>query len=170
MKLFSRLKKGKERNVQPDGLPSNAIAEQPERVSLGENNGRSAFSLDIHQPWQTIPSNSRISGRIEKDGLFLLNPPDSQSNSSKAENIYFLDIVALHGINGHPYKTWTHENGKFWLRDFVPKGLPGARVFSFGYPAEVFLSLGTDDIDSYARSLLEDLKRERRKEVGSQFT
>src|SRR5438034_11849508 len=35
------------------------------------------------------------------------------------------DIVAIHGINGHAYKTWTHENGAFWLQDFLPEQIPG---------------------------------------------
>jgi len=54
-------------------------------------------------------------------------------------------------------------NGNFWLRDLVPKDLPGVRVFSYGYPAEVFCTFNTGNLDTYARSLLEGLKRERRK-------
>lgn len=46
------------------------------------------------------------------------------------------DIVAIHGLMGDVYKTWTHENGKFWLRDFLPEGLEGkVRIFTFGYEA-----------------------------------
>ena len=26
------------------------------------------------------------------------------------------DIVAVHGLEGHPYATWTHPNNHFWLR------------------------------------------------------
>ena len=162
MKWFSRSKKGKEHTFHPDGVP--------ERVSLSEDNIGSAISLNIRQPGQAIPSHPHASDRVEKHGLFLLNPRNPQLNGVEAQETYILDIVALHGIDGDAYKTWTHENGKLWLRDFVPKGLPGARVFSFGYPAEVLFSRGTDNLESYARSLLEDLKRERRKEVGGQFT
>lgn len=74
-----------------------------------------------------------------------------------------MDIVAVHGITGDAYDTWTHDNGNFWLRDLVPKDLPGVRVFSYGYPAEVFCTFNTGNLDTYARSLLEGLKRERRK-------
>jgi hypothetical protein len=64
---------------------------------------------------------------------------------------------------------WTHKNGNLWLRDILPKALPGARIFSFGYPAEVFFSLERGDLESSARSLLNDLKRERREREVSSF-
>jgi hypothetical protein len=95
-------------------------------------------------------------------GLILLNPDYLKSNGVGSKETYSLDIVAIHGITGDAFKTWTHENGTNWLRDFLPNAFPGARVFSFGYPAEVFWSRSDGDIDSFARSLLEGLKRERR--------
>ncbi|KAH9208242.1 Alpha/Beta hydrolase protein, partial [Leptodontidium sp. 2 PMI_412] len=73
-----------------------------------------------------------------------------------------LDIVAVHGITGNAYDTWIHGNGTFWLQDLIPKDLPGVRVFSYGYPADVFCTFATGTIDTFARSLLESLKRERR--------
>jgi hypothetical protein len=100
--------------------------------------------------------------RTEKYGLFLLNPPKSDSENCIIRGLHSLDIVAIHGITGDAFDTWTHENGTNWLRDFVPKSLPGARVFSFGYPAGVFCTRDAGDLDSFARSLLEDLKRVRR--------
>lgn len=95
-------------------------------------------------------------------GLILLNPDYLKSNGAGSTETYALDIVAIHGITGDAFKTWTHANGTNWLRDFIPNAFPGARVFSFGYPAEVFWSRSDGDIDSFARSLLEGLKRERR--------
>ena len=130
-----------------------------------------ATSPVIQQPPQIIQSFPSNSNRIDKYGLFLLNPQNSHSDGVEAEETCLLDIIALHGITGDAYDTWRHENGKIWLQDFLPKELPGARIFSFRYPAEVFCSLGTGHLDSFARSLLEDLKRvRRRKEVGGQFT
>ncbi|KAJ3472394.1 hypothetical protein NLG97_g11025 [Lecanicillium saksenae] len=46
-----------------------------------------------------------------------------------------IDIVAIHGLNGHREKTWRAKNGVNWLRDFVPNVLPNARVLSWGYAA-----------------------------------
>lgn len=93
-----------------------------------------------------------------------MNPQHSQDTDSKSGEDYALDIIAVHGITGDAYDTWTHQNGALWLRDFLPKDFPGARVFSFGYDAEVFCSRNTGDIASFARTLLEDILRERQEE------
>src|SRR5277367_3733735 len=66
----------------------------------------------------------------DKFGLFLLNPQTVDTASIEgAQELYDVDIVAVHGLGGDAYKTWTHENGKLWLRDFLPDQLPGARIF-----------------------------------------
>ncbi|CAN9331109.1 unnamed protein product [Alternaria alternata] len=49
-----------------------------------------------------------------------------------------IDIVAVHGLNGHCEKTWTAGNGVDsvnWLRDLLPHDLPNARILSWGYDA-----------------------------------
>uniref|UniRef100_A0ACC1R8X0 Uncharacterized protein n=1 Tax=Lecanicillium saksenae TaxID=468837 RepID=A0ACC1R8X0_9HYPO len=46
-----------------------------------------------------------------------------------------VDIVALHGLNGHREKTWTAENGINWLRHLLPDDLPRARILCWGYDA-----------------------------------
>lgn len=76
------------------------------------------------------------------------------------------DIVAVHGLNGDAYETWMHENGSFWLRDFLPGNYPGPRIFTFGYPSEIF-TRSTGKLPDFARSLLEGLMARRRShEVG----
>ncbi|PMD49359.1 uncharacterized protein K444DRAFT_549306 [Hyaloscypha bicolor E] len=101
--------------------------------------------------------------RTEKYGLFPLHPSVSAPGDVEDQETNSLDIVAVHGIMGDAYDTWTHDNGNFWLRDLIPKDLPGARVFSYGYPASVFCTFSTGTLDEYARDLLEKLKGERRK-------
>ncbi|TLS27388.1 hypothetical protein PpBr36_05292 [Pyricularia pennisetigena] len=59
-----------------------------------------------------------------------------------------LDIIAVPGLDGHPFATWTAsasaENsmvGPLWLRDFLPsENLPDARVYSYGYDAKSWLT------------------------------
>lgn len=167
MMWLTRLKKGKKRSSQQDESLSAAGANQSAETLRNASRSSETSSIIEKQPAQTTQSSSRTLNRTGKYGLFLLSP---QSGTAEVEETFSLDIVALHGITGDAYDTWTHENGTFWLRDFLPKEFPGARIFSFGYPAEVFCTLGMGDLDSFARSLLEDLKRERRrKEVGGQF-
>ncbi|KAJ8131405.1 hypothetical protein O1611_g2223 [Lasiodiplodia mahajangana] len=46
-----------------------------------------------------------------------------------------IDIVAVHGLNGHWKETWTATNYFHWLYHFLPEDLPGIRVLSWGYNA-----------------------------------
>jgi hypothetical protein len=103
-------------------------------------------------------------------GLKLLNPFPEQTQSQASDallprtsdkDVYNVDVVAVHGLGGHTYDTWTHENGVMWLRDIASVQLQGARIYTFGYDSRVAFSKGTSDIRSYANSLLEELRRER---------
>ena len=83
---------------------------------------------------------------------------------AESASTYDLDVVAIHGLNGHPLKTWTYtktEGQVFWLQEFLPKALPGARVFTYGYDSRTLFSPSTGDIGSYAKGLLDYLNLER---------
>lgn len=71
-----------------------------------------------------------------------------------------MDIIAIHGLNGNAYSTWRHKNGTLWLRDLLPNDLPGARIFTYGYPAEVLFSKSVGDIIDYSRGFLTELRGE----------
>lgn len=93
----------------------------------------------------------------QKLGLVLLTPNLTANQIDEQSP----DIIAIHGICGDPLKTWTHENGNLWLRDFLPEDINGVRVFSFGYDAEVALTKSRATLDNFARSLLNNIKLER---------
>ena len=90
-----------------------------------------------------------------ESGLFLLN----KDASSQAK--YNVDAVAVHGLGGGPYKTWTDESGKLWLRDLLVDDLPGARIFTYGYDSAVVFSRETSVLRDYARALLEAIQSQR---------
>jgi len=48
------------------------------------------------------------------------------------------DIVAIHGLNGDREETWTADNGRLWLRDFLPQDIAVARILTYGYDAYVY--------------------------------
>ncbi|PLB52856.1 lipa and NB-ARC domain protein [Aspergillus steynii IBT 23096] len=50
-----------------------------------------------------------------------------------------VDIVLVHGLNGHPYKTWATESGVFWPADLLPEvlGTSRVRILTYGYNANV---------------------------------
>lgn len=60
----------------------------------------------------------------------------------------------------------THDNGKLWLRDFLPAEIPGTRIFTFGYDAKVAFSQSTADLEDFAQSLLDQLKQYRSGKVN----
>jgi ankyrin repeat domain-containing protein 50 len=108
------------------------------------------------------PSGSATQERSETYGLFFLNQQQFEDVTKAGEARSSVDIVALHGLHGDAYRTWTHQNGRLWLRDFLAQQLPGSRVFTFGYPSEVTFTLATGQLGEFARSLLEELNYVRR--------
>jgi hypothetical protein len=73
-----------------------------------------------------------------------------------------LDIITIHGLQG--YDTWeypTHGLGDssktvFWVRDFLPKDLPSARIFTYHYLSTAFCD--GQGITQAADKLLNKLK------------
>lgn len=71
-------------------------------------------------------------------------------------------IVAIHGLGGHPLKTWMEED-KLWLRDFLPVSIPEARILTYGYDSRVAFGSSASNITDFARDLLERIRAKRRK-------
>ncbi len=86
--------------------------------------------------------------------------PESISDINDGHEQYPVDIIAIHGLNGHPFTTWTHENGTLWLKDLLPGQLPGCRVYTYGYPSQVLFSKSLMEVREYARSLLDWIRSE----------
>ncbi|KAK3387786.1 hypothetical protein B0H63DRAFT_559240 [Podospora didyma] len=102
---------------------------------------------------QVISRRSRpVTG--EKNGLWELAAPLDGSPPS-------VDIVAIHGLGGDAYRTWTGDNDKLWLRDFLPSRLRDARIFTYGYDSVVAFSKSSAEVDDFARDLLQRVKAVR---------
>lgn len=73
------------------------------------------------------------------------------------------DLIAIHGLGGHPQNTWTAGKHS-WLEDFLPVDLPQLRIMVFGYnDARTFSGSGSN-IENTALDLLEDITRLWRQE------
>lgn len=70
-----------------------------------------------------------------------------------------ISIVAVHGLNifndkDHGENTWrSPASGKSWLRDFLPSQIPTARIFLYGYNANVAFSTSRDGVHEVASNL-----------------
>ena len=86
-------------------------------------------------------------------GLTVLHPTIAGTGSDA--NALVVDIVAVHGLNGGPTKTWTDPKTKaLWLQDFLPRDVEGARVLNFSYNADAAFGNTTADILDHAKDLL----------------
>jgi hypothetical protein len=81
---------------------------------------------------------------------------------SFADRSSYSSIEAVHGLGGDAIDTWTHPKSKaFWLKDFLPKQIPDARVMTFGYNAVAAFGKSTAEVIDHAKSLLTSLVDER---------
>ena len=94
-------------------------------------------------------------------GLIVLSDELSGDQGS-VEGPFFVDIVAIHGLNGDAHNTWTHQKSRnLWLRDQLPRDLPGARIYTYGYPSHLLFSKSRAQIRDYASKLLSCLSTAR---------
>ncbi|KAF5566225.1 ankyrin repeat [Fusarium phyllophilum] len=91
-------------------------------------------------------------------GLYQLWP--LKNDIYEAQNTK-VDIIAVHGLNGKAFKTWT-QDGKLWLADFLPLEIPYARIFTFGYDSRIAFTGSASRVDDHGRNLLERLMAKRR--------
>ncbi|KAK8098705.1 uncharacterized protein PG998_011946 [Apiospora kogelbergensis] len=80
-----------------------------------------------------------------------------------------VDIVFVHGLRGSKLGSWSRDN-ICWPREFLQKDLPEARVFSFGWDADVTRvrsNASQDSIFGHAVTLLNDLELFREDKVES---
>jgi hypothetical protein len=97
----------------------------------------------------------------------VINPPlhllDLRGAKSKRTS-----IIAVHGLNGHAYGTWTCcEDSRaniepMWLRDFLPNQLPSARILVYGYNSAVMgPNSGVSGVRDFALDLLQRITDNR---------
>ena len=127
-----------------DGTP--VVAAGTSSASSGGKTGDKLAQTNTPVPVH-IPSSDK-----EQIGLFEL----SKSDTAKA-----VDVVAVHGLQGDAYKTWTHENHTLWLRDMLPAEVPSVRIMTFGYESAVAFSNSVSGVDNKAVDLLNRLSAKR---------
>jgi len=76
-------------------------------------------------------------------------------------------IICVHGLHGGAAKTWRHPDTEVnWLEELLPAcilrhfGRSGARIWSYGYPASVWMQ--DYNLRGHAGNLLSSVKDIRR--------
>ncbi|THC99933.1 hypothetical protein EYZ11_000631 [Aspergillus tanneri] len=77
-----------------------------------------------------------------------------------------VDVVFVHGLNGHPYNTWATQSGMFWPADLLPEvlGTSRVRILTYGYNANVTAftdGVSKDRILNHAETLASGLAANR---------
>ena len=80
---------------------------------------------------------------------------------SKNETEKTINVVAVHGLQGDACKTWEHDNGFLWLRDFLPADITDARIMTFRYDSTVAFSKSVAKIEGKALEILNHLSAKR---------
>jgi hypothetical protein len=96
-------------------------------------------------------------------GLHTLWPPTTRNGCDASHTN--VDIVAVHGLGGSLYHTWTEkDSGRLWLRDFLPNDIKDAHIMTFGYNSGLAFTGSTSRIEDFALELLNNLKLRRRRD------
>ena len=66
-------------------------------------------------------------------------------------------IIAIHGLGGSAFKTWTDKDEHLWLRDSLPAPVPTARIMTYGYDSTVVFGSSRMSIDDFSLDLLSRL-------------
>ncbi|EAQ83136.1 hypothetical protein CHGG_10954 [Chaetomium globosum CBS 148.51] len=121
----------------------------------------SRFSRLVDRTKQVLSREPPRTGRTSQ-GVAVEHPQGLEVVSEGQDPI--VDIVALHGLNGHRERTWTAENGVHWLRDLLPEDLPHARILCWGYNANTHAAdrVSWQSLYDHARTLVSDLCRKRK--------
>lgn len=142
-KLVDRfIGKGKKKQ-EPIKLPLPGASRSQEIIS----------SLPLDDTVRTFPDIASAANIPKQNiGLFELSTNECEKK---------IDVVAVHGLQGDAYKTWEHDNGSLWLRDFLPADIPSARIMTFGYDSTVAFSKSVAKIEDKALELLNHLSAKR---------
>jgi hypothetical protein len=66
-------------------------------------------------------------------------------------------IIAVTGLAGHAYGSWAHTAENMWLRDYLPRDAPNARILTYGYDATLQGSDSFSTLNDYAETFWQNL-------------
>ncbi|KAJ3876592.1 Alpha/Beta hydrolase protein [Lentinula edodes] len=153
------------------GMP---ITSRPEHISLitaVDSDGPSRQTYTAVVSFADEPTLKKALSLTSSDRMLnnrILDFDDSFDGYTVLSEGTQVDIVALHGLNGHAFRSWEYYDSKtrerfMWLRDCLPEQIPAARVITYGYNANVYSDVSMGRMRTFAETFLERLRyiRER---------
>ncbi|KAF8824301.1 hypothetical protein HHX47_DHR8000394 [Lentinula edodes] len=153
------------------GMP---ITSRPEHISLitaVDSDGPSSQTYTAVVSFADEPTLKKALSLTSSDRMLnnrILDFDDSFDGYTVLSEGTQVDIVALHGLNGHAFRSWEYYDSKtrerfMWLRDRLPEQIPAARVITYGYNANVYSDVSMGRMRTFAETFLERLRyiRER---------
>ncbi|KAK3988895.1 protein SERAC1 [Cladorrhinum sp. PSN332] len=99
----------------------------------------------------------------------VFDPRQEEATGGKSGDI--IDIVFVHGLNGHCWETWQNrlgikrrkgsEEGVFWPVDLLPDKVKNARIMTYQYESKVLGNKSTASLSDTAQDLLNQLQAKR---------
>ncbi|OXV06684.1 hypothetical protein Egran_05549 [Elaphomyces granulatus] len=113
-------------------------------------------SLSAKSPSIVSPVYAQRIPQVKDTGITILAEPPSDRGA-------IIDIVFVHGFNGHPRDTWVQEPSMFYWPWELRNVINEARIMMFGYDAniKVLAAKNLMGIRDHARNLLARLRNER---------
>jgi hypothetical protein len=154
-KFKSLIKRGKRGSHTPDETNSLSSSSTAIAEILSTSITSSGKAAPSTEPAHQVAVNHGIRETL---GLRAI---DRTSNGQNA----IVDIILVHGLTGNSHGTWTDPGtGVHWPSKLLPQDIPDARIFCFGYDADVTSFLGhasRNRLTEHAKSLMGDVVRER---------
>ncbi|KIM98334.1 hypothetical protein OIDMADRAFT_128525 [Oidiodendron maius Zn] len=113
--------------------------------------------------WAQRDEDSTPIQKGQNHGVRLLHQPSVPTNT-------LVDIVFVHGLTGNAYSTWYNEqHALHWPSKLLKDDIPEARIFTFGYDADVASFWGgasQNRLANHAENMLGDLAGEGEETVS----
>ncbi|OBT72109.1 hypothetical protein VF21_09192 [Pseudogymnoascus sp. 05NY08] len=116
----------------------------------------------MFHPHEPVPDGPRVqddSITVDKDfrGFTPVYVPPAEKGPIVA------DVIAVTGLAGHAFGSWAHSEAHMWLRDYLPRDAPNARILTYGYHSKLqgsdSVSILQDHTNKFVHSLI-DMREE----------
>lgn len=67
-------------------------------------------------------------------------------------------VVAVTGLAGHAFGSWSIDHQQMWIRDFLPRDIPNIRVMTYGYNSQLTEFKSRQDFDQHAEDFAAGLE------------